>query len=362
MIDFEYIRKNGLLLYEFIRGSNCHGTNTPESDVDTGGVYILPDESLLGLGYDYLDHIEDKSHDTTWYELGRFCELLLKSNPTVIEALFVDDEFVIYMHPLFKQLRDNRDMFITKECFNPFTGYAISQIQKARGLNKMIVQPIVERKTPIDFCYITYKNDTMPVTKWLENNGLSENDVSLAKMNHAKDAYAVFKYPGGFCKENGNDVHINNLPKGLETIGVLFFNKDAYSKHCKDYKRYKEWEKNRNPVRYVSNLKKNYDAKNLSECMRLVNMGIEIAETGKVNVNRKNIDAQLLLDIKNHKYTYDEIIEMIVKKQKAMNAAMENSTIPDAPDAIKLNGILLDMRKIYRRMSKSLENVSLKEF
>jgi len=346
-ITFDYIKENGLLLYSYIRGSHCHGTNTPTSDVDEGGVYILSDKTMLGLGNDYVDTLEDDTHDCTWYELGKFCRLLLKSNPTVIESLFVDDEFVTYMHPAFKILRDNRDMFITKACFDPFTGYAIAQIKKARGLNKMIVQPIVERKTPEDFCYITYKNDTMPIDEWLSMNNLSGNDISLAKMNHAKDAYAVFLYPGGFCKPNGNDVHVNNLPKGLTTIGTLFFNKDAYSKHCTDYKRYKEWEKKRNPIRYVSNLKKNYDAKNMSECMRLVNMGIEIAKTGKVIVNRKELDSEFLLDIRNHKYTYDEIIEMITKKQDEMNDAMKTSTLSEKPDYDKLNQIILDIRNSF---------------
>lgn len=357
---FEYIREHGMLLYEYIRGSHCHGTNTPTSDVDTGGVYILPDETRLGLGSDYQEIIEDEKHDNCWYELNRFCELLLKSNPTVIESLFVDDEFVIYTHPVFKILRDNRETFITKECFNPFTGYSIAQIKKAHGLNKMIVQPIVERKEPIDFCYVTAGNDTIDVTTWLMSQGVSENEISLAKLNHAKDSYAVFQYPGGFCNPGANDVHVNNLPKGLTSIGVLFFNKDAYSKHCKDYKRYKEWEKHRNPIRYQTNIDKNYDAKNMSECMRLINMGIEIAKFGVVNVNRKGIDAELLLAIKNHEFSYEEILEMCEKQKDEMYQYMQISTIPDKPDYEKLNRILLKIRRMfdgYQQVKESIKNV-----
>lgn len=272
-LTFDYIREHGLLLYEFVRGSHCHGINTPTSDLDTGGVYILPNETRLGLGLDYAPFIEDETHDTVWYELNRYAELLIKSNPTVLESLFVDDEFVLYEHPCFREFRMKRDMFVTKECFNPFGGYAVAQIKKARGLNKMIVQPIVERKTPIDFCYVVYENDTVPVTDWLSMNGFSENDISLAKMNHARDAYAVFVYPGGFCKPNGNDVHVNNLPKGLTSVATLFFNKDAYSKHCNDYKHYKEWETKRNPIRYASNLDKNYDCYLDSETEFLTSCG-----------------------------------------------------------------------------------------
>ena len=114
-LTFDYIRKHGLLLYEYIRGSHCHGINTPESDVDTGGVFILPNETRLGLGLDYVPFIEDETHDTVWYELNRFAELLIKSNPTVLESLFVDDKYVLYEHPIFAEFRKRRNMFVTKE-------------------------------------------------------------------------------------------------------------------------------------------------------------------------------------------------------------------------------------------------------
>lgn len=346
-LTFDYIREHGLLLYEFVRGSHCHGINTPTSDLDTGGVYILPNETRLGLGLDYAPFIEDETHDTVWYELNRYAELLIKSNPTVLESLFVDDEFILYEHPCFREFRMKRDMFVTKECFNPFGGYAVAQIKKARGLNKMIVQPIVERKTPIDFCYVVYENDTVPVTDWLSMNGFSENDISLAKMNHARDAYAVFVYPGGFCKPNGNDVHVNNLPKGLTSVATLFFNKDAYSKHCNDYKHYKEWEAKRNPIRYASNLDKNYDAKNMCECMRLMNMCCEIARGEGVKVNRRGIDGDFLLSIKGHNYLYEKLIDIVERKKEEMDDLIAKSTIREKVDCGAVNEIVLNIRETF---------------
>lgn len=346
-LTFEYIREHGLLLYEFIRGSHCHGINTETSDVDMGGVYILPNETRLGLGLDYVPFIEDETHDCVWYELNRYAELLIKSNPTALESLFVDDEFVLYEHPAFREFRKRRNMFITKECFNPFGGYSRSQISKCRGENKMIVQPIIERKTPFDFCYVTYKNDTISVAEWLKIVGFEENDISLAKLNHARDAYAVFLYPGGFCKPNGNDVHVNNLPKGLVSIATLFFNKDAYSKHCKDYKRFKDWEKNRNPIRYESNLNKKYDTKNICECMRLMSMCCEIAKDGSVNVDRSKIDGQFLLDIKRHKYEYDDIMVIVENKFNEMNELIKKSTIIEKVDVGVVNDIVLNIRNSF---------------
>lgn len=331
-------------LFKYIRGSRAHGISTPESDTDLGGVFVCGNSQLLGLGFDYKDEVSDKRHDTVYWELNKFGRLLCKSNPTVLESLFVGKEFILEQDSLFTPFIENRDRFLTKECFHPFGGYAIAQIKKARGLNKMISQPIVERMTPMDFCYVTYKNDTVPVAEWLKIAGFEENDISLAKMNHAKDAYAVFLYPGGFCKPNGNDVHVNNLPKGMRSIATLFFNKDAYSKHCQDYKRFKEWEKNRNPARYQSNLDKNYDAKNMCECFRLVQTCIEIASGDTYHVNRGGIDGKFLLDIRAHRFEYDEIMDMLAEKILEMDSAIEKSTIPDTVDTGLVNGIILDIR------------------
>ena len=332
-------------IYQYIRGSKAHGISTPQSDTDMGGVFVCPNNQLLGLGAGYRDEDADKKHDIVYWELNKFARLLTTSNPTVLEALFVDPEFVLVKDPAIVPFIEHRDKFLTKECFNTFGGYAVSQIKKARGLNKMIVRPILERKTPVDFCYITYMNDTMPIKDWLKSVHLTEDNISLAKLNHARDAYAVFIFPGGFCKPNGNDVHVNNLPKGLQSIGVLFFNKDAYTIHCREYKQQKEWEKNRNPVRYQSNLNKNYDAKNMSECFRLVQTCIEIANGDTYHVNRKDIDGSFLLDIRAHKFEYDELMDMLEGKIAEMNAAIERSTIKESVDRDFVDQLVLDIRK-----------------
>ena len=38
--NFDKIRQEGRLLYEYVRGSTLYGLNTPQSDVDTSGVFI----------------------------------------------------------------------------------------------------------------------------------------------------------------------------------------------------------------------------------------------------------------------------------------------------------------------------------
>ena len=59
-----------------------------QSDTDFGGVYIADNEVLMGLSEYYEPQISDEKHDTTYYELGRWVELLMKANPNALESLF----------------------------------------------------------------------------------------------------------------------------------------------------------------------------------------------------------------------------------------------------------------------------------
>ena len=332
-------------LYQCVRGSQCHGLSNDDSDLDTFSVFCSDIESLLGTGIDYLDEVSYEKHDDMCWDLRKFGNLLVKSNPSALEGLFVDPEFRIVVHPAFQPFIDNREKFLSKACFDSFANYARNQIQRARGLNKMINKPILERKTPVDFCYVVYGNDTVPFTEWLSLNGLQEVDVSLAKLNHFRDAYAIFKHPGGICRDNANDVHCCNIPKGLDAIGTLYFNKDHYTTHCKDYKSQEEWKVKRNPKRYESNLGKSYDGKNMRACIRLITNAVEIAKGQGYIVNRSGIDKDLLLAIGNHELEYEEIMDIANAKVDEMNEAVKTCNLPDAVNPILVNDLVVEARK-----------------
>jgi hypothetical protein len=141
-----------------------------------------------------------------------------------------------------------------------------------------------------------------------------------------------------------NELRLSSVSKNELPICHMSYNQTGYTKHCIDYKNYKDWEKNRNPIRYESNLNKNYDAKNVSHAFRLMQMCIEIARGEGIKV-RRDEDRQFLLDVKHHKYEYDEIIKKLDEKKIEMDEAIKNSTIPDDINREKVNEILLNIRK-----------------
>ena len=406
----DYIRSNNMIIYEYVRGSNMYHLNLPgKSDIDTGGVFICPKEMLLGLPSGYVDQVSDEKHDTVFYEFGRWIELLMKSNPTALESLYAPDDCIIgEMHPIIKFIRDNRDSFLSKECFKTFYGYAVSQIGKARGLNKKIVNPVTERKDILDFCY-TFKNQgTQPIKDWLKEHNLDQRYCGLVNLPNMKDAYglyydwaAYFKFEnidwyGGYGKwyeknncweyygvhppfnkfidvkksneiykrmenkeffhysgivhpdeiERSNTVRLSSIPKGEMPICYMTYNKDGYASHCREYKEYKEWEEKRNPVRYESNLNKNYDSKNVMHCMRLVRMAKELAQGKGFNVVR-TFDRDYLLDIRNHKFEYEEVMEQLEKEKAEMEAAIAVCNLPETVDYNTINNLLIEARKKF---------------
>ena len=124
----------------------------------------------------------------------------------------------------------------------------------------------------------------------------------------------------------------------------MVYNESGFKDHCKKYKEYKDWEKFRNPKRYESNLDKNYDSKNMMHCVRLMHMGREIAEGQGINLERKE-DKEFLMNIRNHKYEYDELMERVEADKAALDKAIEKSTIKETIDVDAVNDILIEIRK-----------------
>ena len=65
---------------------------------------------------------------------------------------------------------------------------------------------------------------------------------------------------------------------------------------------------------------------------------------GMILDRRKAGDRDLLLDIKLHNLSYDEVMGLILQAEKEMEEAFEISTLPESPDQEKLEDILVKIR------------------
>lgn len=345
--------------FEYIRGSHAYGIAIPESDIDYGGVYICPEADLFGLRDHYVEQVSDDRYDTTYYELSRWVELLIKSNPNALEGLFIPERCIVGdVHPAIQAFRNNADLFLSKRVFDTIGGYAISQIYKARGLNKKIVNPIEKRKDVLDFCFTFWKQGSKPIKEWLNEHNMIQERCGLVNVPNMTDCYSVFYDFDGTCnyrgiispessKDESNEVRLSAVPdKNAVPVCYMTFNKNAYILHCKEYKEYRSWVENRNPSRYNSTLDKNYDGKNMAHCVRMLRMGTEIASGMGFNVDR-SVDRDLLLAIRNHEMEYDEILRLVNDEKAKFEKSARTSTLQDTPDIDKINKLLIEQRKNY---------------
>lgn len=371
-------------LYLVIRGSHAYGTNVETSDTDFSGVFIQSLDDILGNKY--LEQINDDKNDTVIYEVRRFLELLGKNNPTILELLNTPENCIIYKDPIFDEILNEKEKFITKMCANSFGGYAKMQIQKAKGQDKKQnwEKEKTERKEVLDFVYVIENEKTIPWKKWNENF-YDEKFIGAVNVPNARDVYALFydkiaalcfserieeknrndardfrlknNLPMGFgykglvkCEEGkskseSNQLRLSSIPKGEQPICTVIYNKDAYTQHCKDYVSYETWLREKNEARWVDVKEhgQKIDGKNMMHCVRLIDMAREIAEGKGIIVFREN--AKDLIDIRKGKVDLKSIVNKVEKDIIEIDELFKNSSLPDNIDPELINNLLIKIRK-----------------
>ncbi|VXB84322.1 Nucleotidyltransferase [Flavobacterium sp. 9AF] len=347
------LKDKNCILFEVISGSKSFGLDTPSSDTDIKGVFYLPKEQFYG--FEYIPQISNETNDEVYYEIGRFVELLLKNNPNILEVLATSNDCILYKHPLMDYLK--LEDFISKLCKDSFAGYAQTQIKKARGLKKKIVNPIEkERKNLLHFCSILQGYNTISLLDWLNQNNFSQEHCGLINIPHAKGMFALFYdennvlgYKGIIKNEKSNEVSVSSIPKGEKEQAYLYCNLDGYSKYCKEYTEYWEWIEKRNEERFNTNQQhgKNYDSKNMMHTIRLLQSAYQIITTRTLITKVNNREE--LLSIKKGEIEYDNLLQKADNLIQSIEEAYLVSTLPELPNYDKALHNLITIREILYR-------------
>ena len=136
---------SGVILLGY-RGSVAHGTYSPSygnsehDDKDIMGVMIQPIEHYFGLGrQDHHDRMIIGQDGVTWdsviYEVRKYISLLLKSNPNVLSLLWLPEHLYIHISKEGQKLIDNRNIFVSKQAYHSFVGYANGQLHRMTHVN-----------------------------------------------------------------------------------------------------------------------------------------------------------------------------------------------------------------------------------
>ncbi len=274
------------LIYKVISGSRAYGLETETSDTDTRGICIPGREYLLGL--ENFEQWESPTHDHAIYALVKFVRLALNCNPNIMEMLYTAPEDVLFINEYGEALIAERGVFLTRQAGQTFSQYAMAQLRRLEGHHRWLVDP----------------PEHMPVQE--EFGGRATE--------------GRYKFPDHDAQR-------------------------AYQDALKHWNQYQEWRRNRNPERAALEAHFGYDTKHAMHLMRLLKMGIEILETGAVQVKRP--DREWLLGIKRGSLTYEALIELAEDYTGRLAALYANSVLPEAPDIARAGALVVQLQERF---------------
>ena len=350
------------IIFKALVGSHAYGTNIEGSDSDFKGIYLQSPEEAINEGYKEQVNV---SKDETYYELRRFIELCCTGNPTVLEVLFSPEDCIQYIHPCFNILLEHREKFLSKSCKYSFGNYAKSQIEKSFSLEKKLNWETsrVQRKTILDFCYILTPlcSGSKSLREWLrdqQGEASKQEYYGVSKIPNCRDMYFIhpkdedgLEYHG-MCNadESSNELRMSSIPMNQAHKGIaMSYNRDGYIEHCKDFKSYQTWLKERNTQRYVDidEHGQKIDGKNLLHCYRLLETGIEIAKYKTINVRRQN--ASYLIEIRKGKHNLETLLKQAEGKIEELNQAFDLCDLPKTADKEFFMSLMPKIRQEYER-------------
>lgn len=321
-------------IFRYMSGSHAYGTERPDSDEDFRGVFIAPlsyafdlfqtsfmgsdsiDEQLKGAMDDIasgnyagaterirkvketdqfdlnfsVGTVKNPGCDEEMHELRKFIKLAAECNPNIIEFLFVE-RLITHETPVWKRIRAKRDMFLSTKARFTFSGYAIAQLRRIKNHRGYLLNPPKKKPERADF-------------------GLPEGTA--------------------IPSENQNAI-LSMRPEWLaDGVRDMVIREKQYRGALEDWKAYKKWEQERNPVRKEMERKWGFDVKHAGHLVRLIRMAKEILTDGIVHVYRP--DREEIRGIMRGEWTYERLMEEVEGMDEALDALYEKSTLRKKPD------------------------------
>jgi predicted nucleotidyltransferase len=290
----------GHLVVLGLMGSHSHGTYLPPEepdavdDIDLMGFVIPPVEYHLGLPRWQHWTMQYEELDVVLYSLDKAVRLLLKSNPNIVGLLWLRDEEYVYRHPVFDQLLASREIFSSLAAADAFSGYAYDQLKRMEAFDLARMEEYESLTATI--------RERGPVREVLE--------ADSSKLKH---------------------IAVN---WGLDHDLLKRFRR-LHKSHFSGYM----GEKRKAMVR-----KYQYDVKNASHLVRLLRMGTEYLETGRLQVYREE-DAEELMTIKRGGWTLEEVKAEAERLFQRIGDAKARSPLPPEPDQEAAATLLVSMHR-----------------
>jgi predicted nucleotidyltransferase len=365
-----------------VAGSRAYGIHKESSDMDMSGICVQPTSYLLGydnvfeqfqdvkslindskysefqskINQDHLRLAKEKGCEGTVFSLQKFFRLASGCNPNIMDILFSDEENIVYQHPIANRIRDNRYAFLSKKAKFTYAGYAISQLKRIETHKKWLIDvPSRPERSDFDLPERTLLSkeslgsiESMirkKMDQWeIDYTGV-DDAVQIALREQIEKMLAEISL---YSRSDRFEIAARTLSIDDNLMDYLMRER-AYADALKKYKQYEDWRENRNEARHELESKFGYDTKHAAHLYRLLSMCYEILTTGKVNVNRRNIDADLIIGIRNGMWTYDQLMDFTNSKMEEIETVFKTCTIlPKTPDNELLDTLCFEIQDYFR--------------
>ena len=314
--DYRFFHENNNLGKNIILiglgGSYAYGMNKDSSDLDIRGISLNKKEEVL-LGIDF-EQVVDEKTDTTIYSFNKMIELLTKMNPNTCEILGLQDWQYFYLHPIGKELLENRKMFLSKICIHTFGGYAGSQLRRMENKAARLV-------------------------------GQAQNEAYILKsINNAKYDFKNRYYP-----HDDSDVKLY-----IDAAVQEGYDSEIFMDVCLKHYPLRDWAGMWNEMKAIVSSynkigKRNEKAishdklgKHMAHLIRLYMMCIDILEKEEIITYRTD-EHDLLMSIRNGEFLDEnrqptaEFYDLLNEYEKRFDYAKNNTSLPDVPDHKRIN-------------------------
>lgn len=336
----QYALDNCVAIY--VTGSHLYGTNHENSDLDLEGVFMETPEYVLGqkncneVSFDtgaLNTRRTNEDVDCKLYSIRKYLSLLAQNNPNKIETLFIPENMFILQSNYFKDIMDNKHIFLSKRIEHSFAGYANDQKHKMLGKKKRLLE--LE-----EFQKILQEGMTLGLTKigqldLLEEFTVKKYDYELDKLivhklKRLKKKYQYITYIK--TREGTDGVSVDNRQYnfGMSIESIL----NDVTKELNIYG---------NRTKYLKEF--GFDIKFCSHIFRLYQEGIDLLNTGNLELPCNN--REFLLEIKQGKYSLDELLEKIEKYDPLLKEASTVSKLLYSPDYEAITNLQVRLLKKY---------------
>lgn len=310
-------------------GSWLYGLHNEKSDTDYYSVYMQSNDELMSFTnlqvdeYDLGEKVVDGNNvatvdsvDHKAMSLRKFLDCLLHSTPNSVEILFSGEESIIETSDVFKEIVENKHLFISNKVFTSYDAYIKSQAERMNKHYRLLTT----RRTALKLIDLQKENITVKEL-YLKHKELFDREGSLEIV----------------IREGGKEFMSSNM------VRKQFYPTVKISEFKSIIEKIMESSSNRKILIDTYG----YDTKSMYNVLRLQTNFIELLSFGKIILPIVN-NRDIILAVKEGRKTFEEAVEHMNEWQKEIDRLSLKSELRLVePKRKEVNDFLIYLQKKY---------------